>query len=115
MSESIVSPNDVSTDADSSSPKPKVLYLGGSHDNLIDLRGHLGDDAEIVEVLSPVRVVAELARDDYVAVYCDSDHFVGATDVAQLIRNDRILQEMPNGVVMLDSENTILWCQWSPV
>lgn len=109
MSKSIVSPNDVPTDDEMSSPRPKVLYLGGTHDNLIDLRGHLGDDVEVVEVLSPVRVVSELARNDYVAVYCDADHFVGATDVAQLIRNDRLLQEMPDGVVMLDNENTILW------
>jgi len=117
VSKSIVSPTDVPTDADYPSSRPKVLYLGGTHDKLIDLRGHLGDDVEIVEVLSPVRVVSELSRDDYVAVYCDADHFVGATDVAQLIRNDRLLQEMPDGVVMLDSENTILWsngrlCTW---
>lgn len=117
MSESIVSPNDVSNDDEISSTRPKVLYLGGTHDNLVDLRGHLGEDVDVVEVQSPVRVVAELSRDDYVAVYCDADHFVGATDVAQLIRNDRLLQEMPDGVVLLDSENTILWsngrlCSW---
>jgi len=109
VSKSIVSPNDVPADTEASSLRPKVLYLGGTHDRLVDLRGHLGTDAEIVEVLSPVRIVSELARDDYVAVYCDADHFVGATDVAQLIRNDRILQELPDGVVMLDHENTILW------
>jgi len=109
VSKSIVSPKDVPADADFSSQRPKVLYLGGTHDHLIDLRGHLGDDVEVVEVLSPVRVVSELSRDEYVAVYCDADHFVGATDVAQLVRNDRLLQELPDGVVMLDSENTILW------
>lgn len=109
MSKSIESPNDVSSENEVSSARPKVLYLGGTHDSVINLRGHLGDDVEVVEVLSPVRVVAELARDDYVAVYCDADHFGGATDVAKLIRNDRLLQELPDGVVMLDNENTILW------
>ena len=109
MSKSIVSPNDVPSEAEVSSSRPKVLYLGGTHDNQVDLRGHLGDDVEVVEVRSPVRVVSELARDDYSAVYCDSDHFVGAADVAQLIRNDRLLQVMPDGVVLLDNENTILW------
>ena len=117
MSKLIVSPNDVPNNADLNSLRPKVLYLGGTHDSEIDLRGHLGDDVEIVEVRSPMRVVAELACHDYGAVYCDADHFVGATDVAKLIRNDRILQELPHGVVMLDSENTILWsngrlCTW---
>lgn len=109
MSESIVSPNEVPSEAEASSSRPKVLYLGGTHDSQIDLRGHLGEDVEVVEVTSPVRVVSELSRDDYAAVYCDSDHFVGATDVAQLIRNDRLLQIMPDGVVMLDHENTIQW------
>ena len=117
MSKPTVSPNDVSTNAKVLPPRPKVLCLGGTHDSLIDLRGHLGDDVEVVEVNSPVRVVAEFSRDDYVAIYCDADHFVGATDVAQLIRNDRLLRELPDGVVMLDSENTILWgngklCAW---
>jgi len=109
VSKSIVSPNDVPPDAKNTSPRPKVLCLGGTHDSLIDLRGHLGDDVEVVEVHSPVRVVAELSRDDYDAVYCDADHFVGVTNVAQLIRNDRLLQELPDGVVMLDNKNTILW------
>ena len=109
MSKPIVSPNDAQTDADLSSRRPKVLYLGGTHDKLIDLRGHLGDDVEIVEVHSPVRVVSEFSRNEYVALYCDADHFTGATNVAQLIRNDRLLQELPDGVVMLDSENTIHW------
>ena len=113
----IVSSNDVTNDANSHSSRPKILYLGGTHDSDIDLRGHLGKDAEIVEVRSPVRVVSELSRDEFVAVYCDADHFVGASDVAQLIRNDRLLQELPDGVVMLDNENTILWsngrlCTW---
>ena len=109
MSKSIVSPNDVSSEDEISSSRPKVLYLGGTHDNLVDLRGRLGEEVELVEVLSPVRVVSELAREKYAAVYCDADHFVGASDVAQLIRNDRLLQEMPDGVVLLDNENTILW------
>ncbi len=117
VSKSIVSPDDVSTEDEDSSVRPKVLYLGGTHDHQVDLRGHLGEDVEIVESRSPVRVVSELSKADYAAVYCDADHFVGAADVAQLIRNDRLLSEMPDGVVLLDAENTILWsngrlCNW---
>ncbi len=109
VSESIVSSDGASGKAEFSSSRPKVLYLGGTHDQQIDLRGHLGADVEVVEVASPVRVVSEFARDEYVAVYCDADHFVAATDVARLIRNDRLLETMPDGVVLLDSGNTILW------
>jgi CheY-like chemotaxis protein len=118
VSKTIVSPNDTQTDTDPPPLPPKVLFLGGTHDAVVDLHGHLGTDVEIVQVASPVRVVSEFSRGDYAALYCDADHFTSASNVAQLIRNDRLLQELPDGVVMLDNENTILWsngrlCTWS--
>ena len=118
MSEPIVSPHGDSSECDASSARPKVLYLGGTHDQLVDIRQRFGEDVEIVEARSPVKALAQLAHEEFSAVYCDADHFAQAADVGQLIRNDRILQGMPDGVVMLDNENTILWgngrlSQWS--
>ena len=118
MSEPILSPQSDFSDCDASPARPKVLYLGGTHDQFIDIRHRLGEDVEIVEVQSPVRALAQLAREEFAAVYCDSDHFAQAADVGELLRNDRILQGMPDGVVLLDSENIILWgngrlCEWS--
>lgn len=95
--------------SDISSAQPKVLYLGGSHDSQVDFRGRLGDDVEIVEVFSPVKALTRVAREKFSAIYCDADHFAEVADVGQLIRNDRILQGMPDGVVLLDNENLILW------
>lgn len=92
-----------------SSVVPKVLYLGGSHDALVDLRSRLGEDVEIIEVFSPVKALTLLAREEFAAIYCDADHFAEVADVGQLLHNDRILQGMPDGVVLLDSENIILW------
>ncbi len=109
MSKPIVSPQSDSSDCDASSARPKVLYLGGTHDQLVDIRQRFGKDVDIVEVQSPVRALAQLAREDFAAVYCDADHFAQAADVGELLRNDRILQGMPDGVVLLDSENKILW------
>ncbi|MCA9231024.1 MAG: response regulator [Planctomycetales bacterium] len=88
---------------------PKVLYLGGTHDSLVDVRARLGEEVEIVEVSSPVKALSQLASGEFAAIYCDADHFAEAADVGKLLRNDRILQDMPNGVVLLDEENTILW------
>jgi len=118
VSEPFVSQSTVSAESDASSARPKVLYLGGTHDSQVDVRSLLGGDVEIVEVYSPVKALSRLVREDFAAIYCDADHFANASDVGQLLQNDRILQGMPNGVVLLDSENTILWgngrlCDWS--
>ena len=110
MSERVVSQQTASSEGDErSSRQPRVLYLGGTHERVFDIRKQFGPDVEIVEVRSPVKALAQLAREDFAAVYCDSDHFAQATDVGQLIRNDRILQGLPDGVVLLDGDNTILW------
>jgi len=94
---------------DASATLPKVLYLGGTHDELTNVRAKLGDEVEIVEVSSPVRALSQLAGGEYAAIYCDAEHFAQASDVGNLLRNDRILEGIPDGVVLLDSENTILW------
>ena len=110
VSEPVVSQQTATSEGDdNASRQPRVLYLGGTHERVLDIRKQFGPEVEIVEVRSPVKALAQLAREDFAAVYCDSDHFAQATDVGQLIRNDRILQGLPDGVVLLDSENTILW------
>ena len=48
----------------------------------------------------------------------DADHFTEVIDTARLMQNERILQVMPDGVALLNSDNTILWgngrlCEWS--
>ncbi len=122
VSETIVSsnrhtaPTDVSSAV--SSALPRVLFLGGSHDSTVDVRSRFGEDVEVVEVFSPVKALTRMSRENFAAIYCDADHFNEVADVGQLIRNDRILQGMPDGVVLLDSENVILWgngrlCEWS--
>ena len=109
MSKHSVSQTDPAAPGDVSSAAPKVLYLGGSHDAVVDFRRHFGDDVEIVEVFSPVKALTRMAREEFTAIYCDADHVAEVADVGRLIRNDRILQEMPDGVVLLDNENTIIW------
>ncbi len=109
VSKQIVPQDRQTAPSDASSAQPKVLYLGGSHDSLVELRGGLGDSVEIVEVFSPVRALTRMAREEFSAIYCDADHFAEVSDVGRLIRNDLILQGMPDGVVLLDNENLILW------
>lgn len=88
---------------------PKILCLGGTHDQQVALRERLGGEFEVVEVASPARALAELANGDYIGIYADADHFSDVIDVGRFLQNERILQGMPDGVVLLASDNTILW------
>jgi PAS domain-containing protein len=85
------------------------LYLGGIHDEQLALRERLGDDVQIVVATSPARALSDLNSGEFAGVYADAEQFAEVLDIAQIVRNERILQGMPDGVVMLNSENVILW------
>jgi CheY-like chemotaxis protein/PAS domain-containing protein len=88
---------------------PKILCLGGTHDQQVALRERLGNEIEVVEVSSPARALSELANDNYIGIYADADHFAHVIDVGRFLQNERVLQGMPDGVVLLASDNAILW------
>jgi CheY-like chemotaxis protein len=69
----------------------------------------LCDGFEVVSVKSPIRALARLAREDFAGVYVAGEHLRAALQVGKLLQNERILQGMPDGVVLLDADNTILW------
>ncbi len=92
-----------------STDSPRVLCLGGTHDDEVALRRHFGDDVEIVDVSSPARALAHLAHGDFVGIYADADHFAEVVDTARLMQNEQILRVMPDGVALLNNDNTILW------
>lgn len=69
----------------------------------------LAEAFELVEVHNPVRALACLSKDDFAGVFVDAEHLREAFQVGKLLQNERILQGMPDGVVLLDSDNSILW------
>jgi CheY-like chemotaxis protein/GAF domain-containing protein len=72
------------------------------------LRERCGDQVEVVEV-SPARALSYLTSGEYIGIYADADHFAEVINVARLMQNERILQGMTDAVVLLSSDNTILW------
>ena len=72
------------------------------------MRKRFGDDIEVVDT-SPIRALSQLGSGDFIGIYADADHFAEVINAARLVQNERILQGMPDGVVLLDSDNTILW------
>jgi CheY-like chemotaxis protein/PAS domain-containing protein len=101
--------NDSASSDGAPSDKPRILYLGGAHDAQVNLQRQLGDQVEIVSVSSSLKALALMERKEFAGVYVDADRFADATDVGRLLQNDRILQGMPDGVVLLDADNTIIW------
>jgi CheY-like chemotaxis protein/PAS domain-containing protein len=87
---------------------PKVLYLGGTHSAQVALQKRFGDDIEVVDT-TPIRALSQLGSGEYIGIYADADHFTEVINAARLVQNERVLQGMPDGVVLLDGDNTILW------
>ena len=115
VSEAPASKDSATTDG---AHRPKILYLGGAHDALVDLQKRLGPEVEVVKLSSSSKALALVSKDEYAGVYVDADRFAEANDVGRFLQNDRILRGMPEAVVLLDSENTILWgngrlAQWT--
>ncbi|MBN1908596.1 MAG: response regulator [Pirellulales bacterium] len=67
-----------------------------------------------------MRALATLTRTPVEGVYIAKDYVQRAVQIGKLLQNEQILDGMPDGVVLLDSENTILWAnervhRWSGV
>lgn len=90
------------------SAKPKILLISDSQsrDESLD---QLCDAFEVVDVPSPVRALNLLARDTFAGVYVGSRHISDAFRIVKLLQTERILEGMPDGVVLLDADNTIIW------
>ncbi|HEX4132062.1 MAG TPA: response regulator [Pirellulales bacterium] len=69
----------------------------------------LGAVFEIVQVPDSMLALGRLAREEFAGVYIAGGFQKDAATVGGLLQNERILQGMPDGVVLLDSDNTILW------
>ncbi len=104
-----MSPESASFQSEQPGERPKVLFLGGAHDSQVGFSSHFGNDIEIVRVDSAIEVLSNLVEGEFAGVYCDTDHFAKSLDLSKIFCGDRILEGMPDGVVLLDKENKILW------
>jgi CheY-like chemotaxis protein len=93
--------------------KRKILFLRDASDGQdpvpVDLASCFGGNVEVEEVRSPIRALARLAREHYAGIFVDSEHISEAFRIGKLLQNERILQGMPDGIVLVDADNTIIW------
>lgn len=91
------------------SQKPKILLVNHSESQNEEFDRYLRDNFELVEVRSPLRALAKLGRENFDSVYVASAHLDELARLGRQVQTDRILQSMPDGVVLLDNENQIIW------
>ncbi|MGD9127964.1 MAG: GAF domain-containing protein, partial [Planctomycetia bacterium] len=56
-----------------------------------------------------MRALVRVSRDQFQGVYVSKEYLRQAFDLGRFLQNKQILDGMPDGVLMLDSENMILW------
>ncbi len=91
------------------SQKPKILFVGNSQKPQGELLSQLGQALTVEQVGTPIRALARLAHEVFDAVCVTGEHLSSAAQWGHFLQHERILQEMPDGVVLLDGENIILW------
>jgi two-component system, sensor histidine kinase SagS len=91
------------------SAKPKLLFVGDSEPEQQRLLDQFRDSFEVIQARSPLRALSRLARESFAGLYVAPKLLGDAFQIGKLLQNERILEGMPDGVVVLDSENTIVW------
>jgi CheY-like chemotaxis protein len=89
--------------------KPKILLVCDSRENAEQLLARAADSHEVVVADDPLRALTHLTQERFAGVYVSSEYLQEALAIAKLLQNEQILEGMPDGVVLLDSDNSILW------
>lgn len=90
------------------SAKPRILCVHNS-DDAEDLPGQLRDRFELVEVENFFKALALLARESFDGLYFLAANLPDAARLGRALEHERLVDEMPDGVAVLDAENTIIW------
>lgn len=92
------------------STKPRIVVIGQARDAVDRLFGPSAEALDIMLAPHPAAALELLAREPCDGLYVPADRLPDATRIGRLLQNEQMLHEMPDGVVLLDSQNTILWC-----
>ncbi len=88
--------------------KPKVLIVDAAASSE-QLLSSLLDRYEPVPVKSIWRGLKLLTSEPFAGVFVGEDHIHGALQAARLLQNEMILDGLPDGLMLLDFEQTVLW------
>lgn len=88
--------------------KPRILIVDGSAGEELDWIGH-AEQFEPVTVRSLWRGLALLAREPFDAIFVGRDHLQPALQAGSLLQNAQILDTLPDGVVLVDHDRSVVW------
>lgn len=91
------------------SKKPKILLVGDLEGQNDSFCNNLNDQFEVVISTSALRALALLRRGTYAGVYVAEDQLAALDQLGRLQQNALVLEGMPDGVVLLDNDNKIVW------
>jgi two-component system, sensor histidine kinase SagS len=89
--------------------KPKILLICDTRENAEHLLADAANSHEVLVVQNPLRALAYLSRENFDGVYVASEYLQQALEIGKLLQNDQILEGMPDGVMLLDGDNKIIW------
>ncbi len=98
--------------------KPRILLVCDSRDDAEQLLARAAHSHEVVVADNPLHALAHLTQEQFAGIYVSSEYLQEALAIAKLLQNEEILDGMPDGVVLLDANNSIIWgngrlCEWS--
>lgn len=91
------------------SAKPRILFVSDDESRDEQVLNRLRESFEVIDVPSPVRAMGLMAKESFAGLYVGSKHLADAFQIVKLLQTERILENMPDGVVLLDGDNSIIW------
>ncbi|MEZ6135579.1 MAG: GAF domain-containing protein [Pirellulaceae bacterium] len=101
----------------------KVLWVTSqpaTEDRAAQAKLRLSADMDVEEVANPVEALSRIARNTYSGVFLDGQRAGAEESVIRLLQSERILDGMPDGVALINSDMIVTWANsclraWSPL
>jgi len=89
--------------------KPRILVISDSEQESEALPPGLAESHDAEQVQNPLRALVRLKREEFDGVYVSSAHLKDALQIGKMLLDEQIVEGMPDGVVLLDTDNTVIW------
>jgi CheY-like chemotaxis protein/putative methionine-R-sulfoxide reductase with GAF domain len=89
--------------------RPKILCVCDCDDTTQCVPETLRNDCDVVVERDSLQALTRLTEEQFAGVYVVSRHLTEMLQVGRLLQNEQILAGMPDGVVLLDSDNIVVW------
>lgn len=87
----------------------KLLFIGNSRASAQEVLGEQSAAYDIEFEADPLRALVRLSRGEFEGVYIDGRRLDGVFELGRLTATNQILEGMPDAVVLLNEDKTILW------